>query len=210
MSAQVPERACLAPSLCQILPHGLHVVEIAEVAELHQLLQLANRGMEEQQMLDHQPASLAAGQLDKNLSLPAGQRQWLRHEDVLRGFQGPAYQLEMRVRRRCDRDRIDRLVCEQVVEPARHPDIREAVAHELADLAPAIAEPGHVGAGKVDERADELRSPGVEPDDADVDGLRHPRRMLTTSVTARSPRPSSIAPANATLIRWSASPGSTA
>ena len=117
MSAQVPERARLASSPSQILPNSLHVVEIAEVAELDQLLQLANRGMEEQQMLDHEPASLAAGQLDQQLGMPARLRQGLRHEDVLRSFERPARQFEVRVSRRCDRDRVDRLVCEQIVEP---------------------------------------------------------------------------------------------
>ena len=116
---------------------------------------------------DEIPFGGGVHQLD---ALLGGRGERLLDEDVLAGLERGEPERVVGADRRRDRDGVDRLVGEDLVELLAGADAREAPAHQLEAVRVAVADRRDLRALELEEVANEVRAPVTEPDDCDADG----------------------------------------
>ena len=154
--------------------------------ESDQLAHGRQRGVEEQQMADHQPAVGLRGGLDELARVRGARRQRLLDEDVLAGLERAQAERVMRGDAGGHGDRIQRRIVEQVVEVAGEPRLRVLRRIAVAVLLREVAAPRELGhAGHV---AYDVGTPVAQADNADAH-----RHSLTTLAFAASGRAGGVA-----------------
>ena len=105
---EVPHRVHVMPDLAQVQALRIDVVDLADLARVDVLLHLVDGRVVDEDVADHERQALRRRELDQRLALRAGRRERLLDHDVLAGGERGLAQVEVRVDRRGDDDRVDR------------------------------------------------------------------------------------------------------
>src|SRR5262249_4987457 len=97
-------------------------------------------------------------------------REWFLHEHVLPGFDAGEPEREVRLRRRCDCDGVDRRVVEHLLDRRRHRHFAATSEDAMGADRVDIADSYELGFLMAQEVPDEVRAPVPRTDDGDTDG----------------------------------------
>ena len=116
VDAERPERVLVRADHAEVLAVAVDAGDLAERAGVDELLHLAEAGVVEEQVARHQHEVALLGERDELLHLLAAHRRRLLDEDVLAGLERLLRELVVRRDGRCDDDRVDGVVGQQLVE----------------------------------------------------------------------------------------------
>lgn len=124
MHREIPEHVHVCLHQPEIDPSGIVIMDLAELTPLDEVADFAHRRRVDERVIHHQD-QLSLGRLFDELLPQVGTvAERLLHEDVLPGPQAAHRDLEMRVDRCRDRDRIDVRILDQIVDHRGGLDMR--------------------------------------------------------------------------------------
>ena len=150
---------------------------------LDQLLDGPQPGMEEQQVPDHEPAVGVLGGLDELARLGDRERERLLDEEVLAGGEHAHAERMVGRHRGRDRDTVDGVVGEHLVEVGGHARLGVQLAVAAQVVVGEVAGPGELA--DASEVASEVRAPVAQADDRQPQGARHRRITLSSAPGTR-------------------------
>src|SRR5918992_3946640 len=214
--AERPEGVLVAAQLTQVEPVRVDIAHFAELAGLDQLVHLLDAGVVLEKMPDHEHPVAGARGLDDLLRLLDRASERLLDKAVLARLEHLARQLGVRGHRGGERDRIERLVAEHLVEGAGRTSSRKRPREPIQGLGRLVAEPGELAFRQAVEVPCEVGTPVAEAHDPDSGhrrtrfGASIPRvapRKSTTSADSRTMRSTSRSGWAVTITVQSASSG---
>jgi hypothetical protein len=169
VGAERPERVLVGAQHAQVEPVGVDVAHVAQLAAVHELLERLDARVVLEQVADHQHAIGRARRRHHLLGLLDRLGERLLDEAVLAGLQHPHRERSVRRHRRGQRDRVQRLVGQQLVQRGRHAGTGEGAPLTGPALLRLVAQPGQLGVRKPVEVARQVGAPVAESGDADPD-----------------------------------------
>src|SRR5579863_3714127 len=152
----------------QVHTNGIVVVDFAKTAALNQVANLADRACVDERVIDHQNTVPLLRNLHEVLNLVRiGCKRFL-DEYVLALLQRPQCQVVVRRHRRCNRDRVDGRIFDQLTKILRRPHRRIAGVQHRQPVGPQIAHTGHFRARSFVEIPNQIRTPIPVADDANA------------------------------------------
>ena len=169
--ARSHDRVDVLPDRTEVGPRRVQVVRLAELLGRHDLLHLADAGVVEEGVADHQQPAGRVGQIAERFAAGDVQRHRLLDQHVTAVVERARDQRLVRRRRRRDHDRVDVVAREDLVETVAGGDGAVALRTEREAIGTLIADDGQLGARQIAQDARVVRSPVAESDECETNAL---------------------------------------
>src|SRR5579871_4929955 len=126
-----PEGVLVRADDAEVHALAVDAQDVAELAGVDQLLQLQDGGVVEEEVAGHQHAVALLCEPHELVHLDRAHRRRLFHEDVLAGLERALRERMVRRHRRRDRNRVEAVVVEQIVEAPGRARLRVALGERV-------------------------------------------------------------------------------